>query len=506
LLKTPRKSDVKAIDGGYYCHMGIENGILWQLSSCKETVLEIVLDINIDGLSISNSSAKDFWPILCMIKNLEIKLPPFVAGIYCGEVKPSDPNAFLQYFTEELKYLMQNGFHHNGQHVSVRLRAILCDAPAKALILGIKYHNGYYSCSKCTQQGIFLKRRICFPNVNFNLRTDRDFNSSSQRKHHKHDTILKSLGIGLVSQVPLDYLHLVCIGVMKKLLEFWLAGNERSNFKFNNVMRDTIDKELLKANARRPCDFNRNIRSLKNVKYFKATEFRMFLAYTGPVVLKNVLPKKLYYHFMLLSNAIRLLMHPENYKVHNTTAKKMLKQFVLQFKALYGNEYINHNVHNLLHLADDAMVYGNLDNFSCFPYESFMSTIQAWLRSGYRPLEQIYNRLSELQAGKLGQSAPENNNLTLGKESKLNSDKFYSIKLKESTLTNDHRNSWFLTNDDKIVKFSYVLQSSKLIYGKEVLTVNDFFTYPINSSNKILNLKCFVLKKEQCLYSFLCYI
>ena len=32
------------------------------------------------------------------------------------------------------------------------------------------------------------------------------------------DPVLSSLPIGLVSQFPLDYLHLVCLGVMRRFL------------------------------------------------------------------------------------------------------------------------------------------------------------------------------------------------------------------------------------------------------------------------------------------------
>lgn len=57
-------------------------------------------------------------------------------------------------------------------------------------------------------------------------------------------------------------------------------------------------------------------------------------------------------------------------------------------------EYITYNVHNLLHLCDDVLLYGQLDNFSAFKFQSYMSKIKSMKNSRY-PLQQIYNRVIE---------------------------------------------------------------------------------------------------------------
>jgi len=47
-----------------------------------------------------------------------------------------------------------------------------------------------------------------------------------------------------------------------------------------------------------PSEFARKPRGLDNVQLWTPTEFRQFLMYTGPFVLKEVLPKIMYEHFM----------------------------------------------------------------------------------------------------------------------------------------------------------------------------------------------------------------
>ncbi|KAJ8915735.1 hypothetical protein NQ315_000671 [Exocentrus adspersus] len=62
-----------------------------------------------------------------------------------------------------------------------------------------------------------------------------------------------------------------------------------------------------------------------------------------------------------------------------------MKYFVKKVGETYGHDFISHNVHNLLHLADDVLNYGKLDNFSSFPFE----------KKSEKPLQRIIKRISE---------------------------------------------------------------------------------------------------------------
>ena len=57
-----------------------------------------------------------------------------------------------------------------------------------------------------------------------------------------------------------------------------------------------------------PSDFARQPRGLEEVKRWKATEFRQFLIYSGPVVLKGILAGEYYKHFLCFSVAIKILL------------------------------------------------------------------------------------------------------------------------------------------------------------------------------------------------------
>lgn len=78
-------------------------------------------------------------------------------------------------------------------------------------------------------------------------------------------------------------------------------------------------------------------------------------------------------------------------------AEKLLHYYVEVFITLYGQEHISHNVHNLVHLTDDVKLLGPLDNFNAFKFENYMQVLKNKLRKHEKPLEQIINRIKEME-------------------------------------------------------------------------------------------------------------
>lgn len=77
-----------------------------------------------------------------------------------------------------------------------------------------------------------------------------------------------------------------------------------------------MDDQLQSLIPQTPREFCRRPRTLKEFERYKATEFRQFLLYTGPFILKNILDESLYSHFLELSLALRILLDEK--KMHYT--------------------------------------------------------------------------------------------------------------------------------------------------------------------------------------------
>lgn len=224
---------------------------------------------NIDGLPISKSSSSQLYPILCIINYVRATNNIFVIGIYHGYDKPSNFNVFLEDFVNESISLTLNGLILNGKPVSFKMSMFLLDAVAKASVLGIKGHNGYFSCSKWTQEGEYYRDRRCFPDLQFIKRTDLDFINQSDKGHHVTRTILENiLNIGLVTDIVLDYMHLVCLGVTKKLLvSTWCFGPPPHKLSVKTVHEASL--LFLTLLPFIPCEFARKPRLLKECKRFR---------------------------------------------------------------------------------------------------------------------------------------------------------------------------------------------------------------------------------------------
>lgn len=139
-------------DGIYY-HFGLRNGILrfisiLPLSEC------IQIAVGIDGLPISKSSSSQFWPILAYIMPHHKYVFPI--GIFFGNKKPDDSNEYLTDFIAEVLELTTYGITVNNEHKKIEIKIICCDVPAKAFILRVKGHSGYFSCTRCTHEGVYM--------------------------------------------------------------------------------------------------------------------------------------------------------------------------------------------------------------------------------------------------------------------------------------------------------------------------------------------------------------
>lgn len=324
--------------------------------------LEIKLDFNIDGLPVSKSTNGQFWPILAAIHD-DFYSHPFPVGIHYGNSKPLDSNLFLKPFVEEMKILLDKGLDYNGHHVQIRVNAIICDSPARAFICGIKSHTGYFGCPKCETEGDFIENRLVFPELTAKLRNNFSFRNKSQPEHHKIDTILQELDIDMISQIPLDPMHLVYLGVTKRLLQFWVQG--RMDVRMNKARLVESELRYSKLKEFITNEFSRLPRPLSDVDRWKATELRLFLLYTGIVVLRDSLPKAMYHHFLSLSVAIRILS--SSHLSHLICyAEENLKYFVQKYSSFYGKQYLNFNVHCLIHLCNEVRNFEPIQNFSAF--------------------------------------------------------------------------------------------------------------------------------------------
>lgn len=117
-----------------------------------------------------------------------------------------------------------------------------------------------------------------------------------------------------------------------------------------------ISTFLVSLSGKLPSEFAHQPRPLADLDWWKATELRQFLLYTGPVVLKKVLHRNVYEYFLCLTVAISILLdsYEKKRSAYMDYAKQLLDYFVDISKQIYTPLFWVYNVHNLKHLSDDS--------------------------------------------------------------------------------------------------------------------------------------------------------
>lgn len=350
-MKTPKTHIISNIGNGFYIHLGLEN-MIFPILKKYHTFINIPnkvlkIGINLDGLPLSRSSKSQLWPILIDFTNCNL-LSKYVLpiGIFHGNTKPKSIHEFFNPFLIDLLTLLNNGINVDGYIYQFEVGHVVCDSPAKSYLLNVKSFNAYYGCTSCTQEGTYINNRMAFLDVESPLRTDESFRSKTQEEYHKGSSPLELLPINLINDVCLDYMHNTCIGVTKRLIEFWVKGKKDVRLIDENIVK--ISNQLINLRSYVPSEFSRLPRGLDYVEYYKATELRMFLLHSGLIVLKCHLNKQMYSHFKLLVCALRILTTSDICQTLNNLAQSLLNEFVSQYSSLYGAHFVTYNVHIFL--------------------------------------------------------------------------------------------------------------------------------------------------------------
>ena len=460
LLKTPRKIEIVKKSGGEYIYLGIKSGILCR--SSLEGFKKVSLIINIDGLPLFKSSDLEVWPILGRINGGT----PFVISLWSGSGKPTSLDEYLKDFLSEYDALCQSGIEiREAEVVTFDLQCFSCDAPARQFLKCIKSHTGYYSCERCLVKGERQESTMTFEDTDCALRTDKDFADLNYPNHQHEKSALINHGIQCVSQFVLDYMHLVCLGVVKRILYF-LQGGPRT-CKLSQGQLAIISSRLNALRNQLPSEFARQPRGLKHLKRWKATEFKQFLLYTGMIVLKGIVSKELYDHFVSLTVSISVLMYfkpsDEEYMELFSFTKQLLVWFVEASPGIYGKKFVVYNVHNLIHLHQDVEKHQcGLESLSAFPFENFLYRIKKMIRKSHQPLSQLAKRITEIE---------ESDFMV---QSKL-------LKMKIQSNVTCGRNSWFLFTNNKIGEVLNVDDIYLKIKSYSFTRSKAFFEQPINS-------------------------
>ncbi|KAJ8946235.1 hypothetical protein NQ314_008934 [Rhamnusium bicolor] len=448
LLRTPTHMVAKKLNSGEYSHIGFEKSCIQILERLSDIPDNLEIAFNIDGIPLFKSSSLQLWPILAQIKN--IKSSPFA----------------------EFNSPLQSGLQFQNKNYSIELHSFICDAQARSFLKCVKSHTGYSSCEKCTDGGEYFNGRMIFLSTNKPLRTDTTFLQQLDEDHHLDVSPLINLPIGMVSQFPINYMHNCCLRIMRKLLNSGISGKLPTRLGSTNVK--LLSDVLVSLKKHIPVELNRKPRTLSELPRWKATEFRTFILYLGPVVLKKFLNIAVYEHFFIVGS--------------------LLKLFVDHCVAIYGKEFLIYNIHTICHLHKDVQKFGVIDNFSAFPFENYLSSLKRMVKSTINPLQEIYNRIHEMNscasiittAKNYLETKFEHSNGPLHDNiQNKNIKQFKKLIIKNITLsicTYSKSDCFCMMNDEVLEIHNIIVDNNNIhVVGKKFTLYESLYNYPLSS-------------------------
>lgn len=325
-----------------------------------------------------------------------------------------------------------------------------------------------------------MNARTVFLDHDCHKRTDKSFRDKADLSHHRNFTVLENLtGVDMINSFPIDVLHNVLLGVVKKMLDmfFCVKGMFGSNTK------SLIDNLIEQATKKQPNDFHRNIRNIEKYTIFKGTELRHFLYYIGPFVLESSISKIHFKLFMSLHIALVILKTTDYCVKYNRIARSLLLNFVNEFEDEFGSHFISYNMHLLTHFPDECILHGPVDEFSAFKFESFIQELKSYVKSPNRPLEQIFNRYNE-KLNTTGLKCKDINPKFIASRS-FAQNKFSKMCVNDTILVCNGNDNFVQSKcKTKIVRIDHFEKegSDFFVQGVEFTKTDDIYILPVKSS------------------------
>ncbi|KAJ8667154.1 hypothetical protein QAD02_008816 [Eretmocerus hayati] len=494
LLSTPRHGIIPVRMGsGEFHYYGIKRALVNQMALYDQGDIPQVLelDIFVDGLTLSKSSKSELFPTLGKVVNAPVFSEIFIISIYHGASKPDDAHEFMRSFNEEFIVLRDEGFTYNNQIYYVRIRAIIADTVARVFILCFPSHSS--RCGKCIQNSRRILDTCVFLNSNAPLRTMLTFRVDLPPEYQNIRSPVEYL-VDPLTQVPLDPMHHWNLGVTKKHINIFLTALENSDH--DGRVMESLDNDFKSLTKWTPSEFHRKVRSIKEFGHFKATELRTILLYVGPVIFSRYMNSEAMLHFNSLHLAARLLSDPDQCVRNNDFARELLIYYVEQMRYLYGDHMLVYNVHNLLHVCDEVLRFGTLDNFSAIGFEGFLYIIKKMLKNGTNILSQIVNRVNEMAINQIRAKRANREGLLQGRQFMLTKPNpsnilprgYYSshenIQFSEFCLTSKVPDNCCYMKDGSIVVISHICRNAQresVILGKQFLNCRSLDDYTIDT-------------------------
>ena len=213
------------------------------------------------------------------------------------------------------------------------------------------------------------------------LKNDPDFCKGFKGK----SLLLDQENFNFIDDIQTEYMHLVCLGVVKRLLSltFTVGENRERVTKRKLSQPKSYNDQIKNVKVFREC--SRRCRSL-DYGVMKAAEFRNALIFFFPIILECIPEefieeKEVWLHLVFMIRGC-LIPNNEYQNVNTSDIESACKKFYLLFEKLFGQNNCSYSIHvvpsHLLQMRGD----NPLTFRSAFKFETFFSEMRHLFQPG----------------------------------------------------------------------------------------------------------------------------
>ena len=220
------------------------------------------------------------------------------------------------------------------------------------------------------------------------LKSDPDYCKGIKGKSQ----LLDQPSFNVVKDAPCEYMHLVCLGVVKRMLSMTFKVGENRERKTNRKLSlPKLFNEMMKL-IQVAREWSRRCRNL-DFGVMKAAEFRNIILFFFTIVIDCIddgykKEKQVWLHLAFMVRAC-VISNDEFRNVDNNDVENACKKFYKLYEETYGQNNCTYSIHVVSHIL---LIRGNrpLTYKSAFKFESFFSEMRNLFQPGtVSPLKQI---------------------------------------------------------------------------------------------------------------------
>ena len=197
------------------------------------------------------------------------------------------------------------------------------------------------------------------------------------------------------TDIPAEYMHSVCIGLVRRVLELTFTVGETRTRVTTRRLSSPAKYNSLMSTVKVPREFSRRLRNL-DLSVIKAQEYRNIITVLFPIVIECIESQaKERRLWLLLAYMIRSCIIPnEEYtNIDHITLKESCQKFYVLYEQLFGVKNCSYTVHVIATHLTKIRGSEPLTATSAFKYENFYSEVRQSFAAGtHSTLKQIFQR------------------------------------------------------------------------------------------------------------------